>query len=891
MLWTNLHARILGLAFERVLGKSNRGSMAFVRCLTPDVVQALATDASFAPRDWLVWRVADTDNESARSITADRAVEMREAKGDPALLLVDTARAGAGMDGIYSAAAEVDESILFMEALRLAAREVTRQLSKQHRQHAELAVKKARGHGHRFSVSLWTEFDFLCRVAADNKHPGEYLHLLGLWPVQASVESQEDDGLDVSQMFVERLLGTAVSGLTPTRRIEAIRLLNPSEQQIRGLEGFLRSAATKPLLPALAELVEKKDLWVNALRIEGATQFIQGIELSSWRTNTGKIAKWSGLDEEGDSDEPPVLILKPDAEKTGDYSKLEVKWKPRPENLEKGTVEYRVAIVTDMDEELASRDVTHSAKREEKCRFSNDDFSTLSEDALISAKVVVSVIGNDSLAPQESEEFIIRFGQPPEREQGGVGKKVRTFSEGLIELDNRESVSALASSTGNLPVDSKGFVLLRTPQRGKSFRVFRPSLIYEVERQWTEQAGAIGRWRVKVRASGARAGEAEFVPFGRPESSSATLQSLWDRAATASRRMGERFATGGGGVGQVYDEKSKVFDTVVKEYVLAWSALLDECHPSLALANTVEVQSLSGRSIGLIVLPSHPLRVAWLVAYDNLVLHAAFDQNMSSKEIRDEFSVLDGAMFPAFLPGLDTGGSFVFADTLGFHAVGMVPDSDKEPKAAVAILARALGESETADTVPTVGRQSATVLGNEIVKYLECHNTSRLLHIHALRPGDGLTVARSLGRVYDRYRRASDEEELDEHTRRTAPAFVLELYPSEAQRGVAGRFIAEAREKRRSGAGVLSPDDYWMLESLSLPGGVNLPRLRWARKSEQDPKTAAHLAVAFDTFESRVMPKGVSRRRRPDHSTRSDCSRFLRGSTQASLPLCGPAQS
>ncbi len=43
-----------------------------------------------------------------------------------------------------------------------------------------------------------------------------------------------------------------------------------------------------------------------------------------------------------------------------------------------------------------------------------------------------------------------------------------------------------------------------------------------------------------------------------------------------------------------------------------------------------------------------------------------------------------------------------------------------------------------------------------------------------------------------------------------------------------------------------------MLESLSLPGGVNLPRLRWARKEPQDPKTAAHLAVAFDTFESRV---------------------------------------
>ncbi len=72
--------------------------------------------------------------------------------------------------------------------------------------------------------------------------------------------------------------------------------------------------------------------------------------------------------------------------------------------------------------------------------------------------------------------------------------------------------------------------------------------------------------------------------------------------------MAERFAACGGGVGQVYDEKSKIFDTIVKEYLLAWAALLEEGEPSLAVANTVEVQSLSGRTIGLIVLPSHPLR-------------------------------------------------------------------------------------------------------------------------------------------------------------------------------------------------------------------------------------------------------------------------------------------
>jgi len=855
MQWSELHAAILRQAFEAVLGKAEPGTMAFVRCLTPDVVAVLAADADFAPSGWQIWRVADATDSTARTITADQAVEIREAKQEAVLLLVDTSLAGAGMDGIYSAAREVDESALFQEALRLARREITHRLSREARLYAEEAIKKARGYGRRFSVSSWTEFDFLIRVAAEERHPGEYLYLLGLWPVQWTEDSDTEDDLNLSRIFIDRLLGTAASGVSPAQRIETLKLLNPSEEQIRDLACFLRSAATKPLIPALAELADKRHLWVNALQIEGAVQEIQAIELSSWRTTTGKIAKWSGLIEEGSVDTPPVLVLEPDSEQTGRYSRLEVRWKARPDNLEKDAVQYRVAIVTDMEEELTFREVSHSAKKEEKCRFTNDDFSELSEDALISARVVVSVIGNEAVEAQESEEFLIRFGQPPEQERGGIGKKVRTFSEGLIELEDREIVSSLASTTADLPVDSKGFVLMRTPQRGKSFRVYRPPLIAEVERQWIHRSGEIGRWRVKVRASGSRAGAAEFVPLSPAQSSSGTSwKPLWERTVNASRRMAERFAACGGGVGQIYDQNAKVFDTVVKEYLLAWAAMLEKGGPSLALANTVEIQSLSGRTIGLIVLPSHPVRVAWHVAYDNLVLYAAFEQNMPAKEVREELSALDGAMFPAFLPGLEDGSCFVFADTLGFHAVGMIPDTDKEPKAAMAILARALGDSQTAETVPTVGRQSAQVLGNEIVKYLECHNTSRLLHIHALRPGDGLTVARSLGRVYEHYRRQrGEEEDLGNTTQEQSPAFVLELYPSEQQRGMAGRFIGEIREKRRSGAGTLAPEDYWMLESLSLPGGVNLPRLRWARKNEQNPRTAAHLSVAFDTFESRVV--------------------------------------
>jgi hypothetical protein len=54
MEWTDLHATILGKAFERILGEAETGTMAYVRCLTSDVVEFLAQTLSFAPHRWLV---------------------------------------------------------------------------------------------------------------------------------------------------------------------------------------------------------------------------------------------------------------------------------------------------------------------------------------------------------------------------------------------------------------------------------------------------------------------------------------------------------------------------------------------------------------------------------------------------------------------------------------------------------------------------------------------------------------------------------------------------------------------------------------------------------------------------------------------------------------------
>ncbi len=861
--WSDLHAKLMAEAFRKVLGRpAGRGTMAFARCLTSDIVEALAAAGAFDLAPWEVYRVADVIDPGTRTITADRAVEIREAKDSAVLLLVDTGRAGAGMDGIYSAAQEVFEKELFRHGLGLAAGEITKTLNRKARLQAEQAIKP-QASGQRYPLSPWSKFNYLVRVAAEQRYPGELLYLLGLWPASQQTQVNWESALRHSRIFVERLLGPVVAGLTPTQRIESLNLNHPRSDQLTRLEQFLREAAIQPLLPTMNRLAEEPDLWIGSLQVEESAGIIQGIELIPWRTPSGKLNAWSGLTEGRDPADPPVLLLTPDADKTGKYAKLEVRWKARPDKLARGSVAYHVAIVTDQDEEIASLDIPHQEKKEQKCRFTDDDFSLLGDDALLDAKVVVSVPDNRDLALQESEEFTIRYGIAPERGGQGVGRKVRTLSEGLIDLEDRTRITTLVNATDRLTVDSTGYMLWRTAEKGKSYRVFRPPLIRDVEQNWGEHGGAIGRWLLRVHASGVRAGKVEFLPLLPDLLTDPSRLPLWERVANASRRLAERFV-GSSGVGQLYDEKSKLFENLIKEYLNAWTQLLEVGDPMLALANTIEIQSLSGRTLGLIVLPSHPLRVAWHAAYDNLVLYTVYEQRAKAQKVCQEFAALDGALFPAILPGIHGGDPFVFADTLGFHAVGMVLHNDPEPKAAVAMLARVLSDREPTDAVPTVGRQSATVLGHEIIKYIDSHHTSRLLHIHALHPGDGMTIARALGQVQEHYRGdGSDEHSDDADHGRMAPTFVLELYPSEKQRGVAGRFIAESRDKRRSGASGLAAEDRWMLESLSLPGGINLPKLRWARKETPTPQSPAHIAVAFDTFESRVTLDTIQRNGRP----------------------------
>ena len=259
-------------------------------------------------------------------------------------------------------------------------------------------------------------------------------------------------------------------------------------------------------------------------------------------------------------------------------------------------------------------------------------------------------------------------------------------------------------------------------------------------------------------------------------------------------------------------------------------------------------------------MPQLRTKVAWQIGYDQLGRHLRYDCKLEGKEVNRELAVLDGSYYPMMLPGLKPNSTYVFADTLSFYGVAMVADTEREPRAAVAMLKSALGLTED-ELVTTVGASTSEVLGSELQRYVQFHGLTQAdrsvpLKVNALKPGDGATVTRALGALV-KYPNPTEQSPQEEDTEASVPLrFELNLYPADARSDVTGQFLRRIAERHRSGVSGILPEDRWIVDNRikDLP----VPRLRWSRKMEQVPDTAAHISVSFDAFDTNVTTASIT---------------------------------
>jgi DNA phosphorothioation-dependent restriction protein DptH len=825
----DIHASLLANALNKLLGKAEEGNVAFIRCLNPEIVRSLCGSPKFHLKEWDCFGVIDeADPNNSAIIRSDMALAKREDKKGAVLFLVDEKKAGAGMDGIYNAGREISEKELFEAANKEALKRIPHGWGT----FVKKTVTKARRLGGHTTISPWREFDFYSSCV-DSEAISTALVKLGLWPIQFDQRPDIQD-LDTSVLLVERLFMQGRSSLTPEMRVEALMLQEPTDQQKSALIDLVRQSAGIAISESIANLAMKPHLWVNVIRPFPSDALIK-IEIVPWRNTNGTRRAWSGL--EVDQDGRLQFILDPQAIGRS-QSKLEVRWEGLPDTLAKGTVEYSIAIISG-DEELAEKKVTHSGRSPQKCTFTLDDFE-LDEGAKFEALVRVRSIGNEEIE-EFTEDFLLMFGEKPDTVKSSAGKIYRAIAEGAILIEKKEDFESAIRNERCFGRDSKGHVTFRFQADDSKIcnaKMYCPELLRTIEEDWGSRGGAVGRWFVNVRSDGTPAGPPEFIPYE---------PTVGDNLSTNARKLAGFAAKSQGIVGMIHG-----FHDAEKDYLNAWQSELQSRAPDLALQNTLEVRTLSGDTVGIIVLPFHPLRLAWHWAYDQLIAWCRFEKDLSHKKILEVTSSLDGAHFPALLPGLRHGESFVFGDTLGFHAVAMVADSAKEPKANVAMLAKVLagGKDEIA---PSIGKTTSNILATEISRYLVLHDNYSLIAVHALRPGDGMTIGRALG---ESLRKLQTHNITDDEIEEKSPqevSFSLELFPSEHHHQVCGRYFSSIVERKRSGAGSLPEEDRWMLEPCRRDGDVSVPKLSWAKRNNGEPISAAHLSVAFDTFDSRVV--------------------------------------
>lgn len=395
---TQTHAGLMAAAFKKLLrGEATAGAVVFTRSIPPEVIPVLCgmKDTFIIPH-WQVYGVGSELRPEERLITGDRAVELREGKAEPMLLLVDSTQAGAGMDGIYSASREITESQLFEAAAKIA----KKQMGRAWKTFAEKAVKAAGDTLHGISVSPWQEFDFLARCCDGSGHssesdllseldapsPPSLLHLLGLWPIDAGSSDMVPVAMELlptSKLLVQRLLSRAAAAVPATDKVDALRLDADSEHLKAELTRFLRDVIHMPAERALNELVKRPHLWAGKLRPQLTAEGLKSVELASWfKPNSGDkvLLAWSGLRPSADLDPDnfmPELIFDVD-EDSASPGHLEIRWNTTPVKLPKGSITYEITIKTSFnDDAIASDTVSHKEKGPQKVRFTRDHFPEL----------------------------------------------------------------------------------------------------------------------------------------------------------------------------------------------------------------------------------------------------------------------------------------------------------------------------------------------------------------------------------------------------------------------------------------------------------------------------------------------------------------------------------
>jgi DNA phosphorothioation-dependent restriction protein DptH len=341
-------------------------------------------------------------------------------------------------------------------------------------------------------------------------------------------------------------------------------------------------------------------------------------------------------------------------------------------------------------------------------------------------------------AAGESDQFEVRLGdQAPERSPRAAG------ASSLPEAVLKTAIDAGGDLTESAPVwDPVGQVFdLRIGGRGARIRVSR--VVARLQRKMMEQPDAAVAFDA-------------YSPLGEPiDPDAAQPRPLVIPAALADRRHKLLAAFASRSPRDVVEVLSwdDELRNQARGYVQSYRRALDSADPETRAALlamdtlTVRVGTATDEVHGLVLLPTHPLRLAWVGAHDQLLRGWADEVAQAGKSKSDRARRIDFAMVsrlsPANMPFITVdhdGNPFIYAEELTYGCALYLPPALKEPQSASDVICGVIDVIRE-NTDLTV---SSHALGDRIRSYRSAHPGTGTLRIMAVNPGSGGILRKAL---------------------------------------------------------------------------------------------------------------------------------------------------
>lgn len=586
---------------------------------------------------------------------------------------------------------------------------------------------------------------------------GAHLYHLGLVPDLDLGEKGVETRIDRNAHCVAELSNADRNVLIAIENLVNEYGLDPDENKLReNLVAYLRDRSVVDTRDWLGRILEdegwRQKLSFGKWRFKDAPPEGQvEVHLEPLRdAKTGAVVK--GLQERGTN-----LVATTDPR-----NPINLKWAThprRPENLG----HYLILVVKDTDDDEAGAELTRRTVKagRQSLKLALKDVE-LEEGETCAAKIVIHAKDQTGviLATDESESFYIEGGLPTEDVVKKINK-VRNRAEAFFvaALRNRKKPE----------VDSENWEegrprLYRIKLKTRDvYRVVINATLYDIEHKNITDPMTCGAWRADMRNRGVL----EVQDLCPVEITAPAIKAL-DGFTQARRHLFNRFQEKDpAGVVAVFDLRE--FKAEILQYVEAYQAMFEEFRVKLAAAKSdgqinnllnaahtlsridtlhLTVGSTDEVEEAVLLAPTHPLRMLWVLQYQQLLygwsdkLDGVSEEDAARLVNRESIDKITSLNIPSAV-SFSQNEVYINSDNVDLYWSVFPKGTTTDIRKVVSLVFRLLGQKGGGEITSITPMQ----LADKVWRYLKHHPYVSTLRLNVINPGDGQLILNTIREI------------------------------------------------------------------------------------------------------------------------------------------------